>query len=1283
MKRFWKFAGAGLALLANTSLAWAQSATLLPNALQYFMDANGKPLANGNVYFYVPGTTTPSTVWTSSAESTPQEQPVPLGISGHPASPIYGSGCYRQIVQDQFSNTIWDFPTCSVGTGGGGTNGVIAGDGLAVGTIVSWAGTTLPANYLWAAGQQVSRATYSQLLVAITYNATVLCQSGANTLTVPTSVSDGTPINAPIESSCFAAGTIVTAKSSGQLTLSNNANVTSSSSLIVFPWGNGNGSNTFTLPDLRGRVLAGRDNMNSSVAGTLTSTYYGVNPDALGALGGNQSHTLALTEIPGGIVSSANNSISVSGTVSVGSGSTTVVQQSSGNFGGSFNQTGGFGIGFTTFPTISSIGSTGSNSMSGTNNITVTSTNTSGGAHSIVQPTVTSDYIIKAIPNSTIPYVLGFNVLPTSTFATAAILPNSPTYNNGTAGVGATLTAGSNSTLTVDGVVAALNAVVLVNNQTTATQNGIYTVTSAGSGSTPWVLTRASYFNSPTTMLSGSYTYITSGATNIGTAWVLSQTTTTVGTNNVNFVLFSGNLAGSLSDNTTPYTGGTPYGLIYNNNGLVASTNSVNNGVVTTGAGGIPAVSARLPMAAGGCNASLTASNGGVLWSNATQCQILAGTATANAPLLSGAIGSPSWASITYPASATSGGLAYFSSATVMASSAVMTANAFMTGGGAGNAPNVVAITGLVLGNGASAPTAYGGATCTNQFIRALSALGGATCNTVSLTTDVSGTLPIANGGSGQTTAAAARSSSGFNIDELTSTGDANYTILATDRAVTHTTLTAARTDTLPAANSVNTGQSVFISDFRGVASASNTITVTRAGSDTVNGGTAFVAINVIYGVAECASDGISRWTCAQLGGSGGGGGSTSVTIAPGANISVSGTCSSSTAVNCTITSTLAASTLTGNTNTYAAAQAGKLVQRSNSGTVMVDTLPGTSPGVLAAGTAFTIANTDTSAILAIGVGSGAAMKANVASTGYVYLCPGQSIGWFSDGTNYTAVNQPATCYLKAATTFYGAASGGSATNTGLTSSSPLADCQSTYAMVQSAFNLSYLNPASQSVTFQCGTPGTSGQTFALQAFTDALPGQGLTETQFGIFPVIIQGDTTTPANIVVTTAVTNAPGAIQAYGSASFLLQGFQVYTTGSAQSAVFVWGAQIAYKSMDFDGAVVHDLVATHAGYIEVAGSYTIHSGFGHNGSHWFVSDRSSIYVQANSTITISGTPTYPSGLVGAQYAGSNWINNATLTFAGTGISGTKCAVNTPSYLGGVSSLTVGSASTGNNCN
>jgi hypothetical protein len=133
----------------------------------------------------------------------------------------------------------------------------------------------------------------------------------------------------------------------------------------------------------------------------------------------------------------------------------------------------------------------------------------------------------------------GLTLLPPSTLATNAVLPNTPTYANGALGVGATLTAGSNTTLTVDSTAAPLNTVVLVKDQASAFQNGIYTVTAAGSGGAPWVLTRATYFDQAAEMKAGSYTFITSGVVSANSAYTLQAAVTTVGTDPLSFILFS------------------------------------------------------------------------------------------------------------------------------------------------------------------------------------------------------------------------------------------------------------------------------------------------------------------------------------------------------------------------------------------------------------------------------------------------------------------------------------------------------------------------------------------------------------------------------------------------------------------------------------------------------------------------------------------------------------------------------------------------------------------------
>ena len=113
------------------------------------------------------------------------------------------------------------------------------------------------------------------------------------------------------------------------------------------------------------------------------------------------------------------------------------------------------------------------------------------------------------------------------------------TYNNGAAGVGATLTAGSNGAFALDGTSPALNALILVKDQSTAAQNGIYTLSTVGNGGTPAVLTRSTSYDTSAQIQPGDLVAVNNGTVNAGTAWLQTATVTTVGTDPINFSPFA------------------------------------------------------------------------------------------------------------------------------------------------------------------------------------------------------------------------------------------------------------------------------------------------------------------------------------------------------------------------------------------------------------------------------------------------------------------------------------------------------------------------------------------------------------------------------------------------------------------------------------------------------------------------------------------------------------------------------------------------------------------------
>ncbi len=304
----------------------------------------------------------------------------------------------------------------------------------------------------------------------------------------------------------------------------------------------------------------------------------------------------------------------------------------------------------------------------------------------------------------------------TGTSVYAASAATLGTVTQAGAGIGATLTnAGVQATFALDGVTPPVGTNVLIKNTATgmtSANEGIYTVTNAGSGATNWVLTRATTYDTPAKINSTGLIIVQNGNTLAGTAWYNSTTIVTVDT-----TAFSYNQFGNITFPISLMNGGT------------------------------------------GADLSGSVSNGGIFYSTATTGAILAGTATANQILMSGASSAPAWSTATYPASTTANQLLYSSATSVIGGLTSANNGLLVTSNSA--VPSILAgpgTTGQILqSNSAAAPSfstaSYPSTTTVNQLLYSSSAniVGGlATANNGVLITSgagvpsISSTLPSA-----------------------------------------------------------------------------------------------------------------------------------------------------------------------------------------------------------------------------------------------------------------------------------------------------------------------------------------------------------------------------------------------------------------------------------------------------------------------------------------------------------------------------------------------------------
>lgn len=185
---------------------------------------------------------------------------------------------------------------------------------------------------------------------------------------------------------------------------------------------------------------------------------------------------------------------------------------------------------------------------------------------SLGDPTADQDAATKAYVDSV---AQGLNihdsVVAASTTTLAALTGGTVTYNNGSSGVGATLTL-SNAITTIDGYTPATGDRLLIKNEAATANNGVYTI-----DSTKKILTRATDFDTPAKMGGGDFFFVTNGTVNDNTGWVCIDKVTTVGTTPVVFTQFSG--AGTYTASSGVQLVGNDFsGVVASGGGLTVSS---------------------------------------------------------------------------------------------------------------------------------------------------------------------------------------------------------------------------------------------------------------------------------------------------------------------------------------------------------------------------------------------------------------------------------------------------------------------------------------------------------------------------------------------------------------------------------------------------------------------------------------------------------------------------------------------------------------------------------------
>jgi hypothetical protein len=327
---------------------------------------------------------------------------------------------------------------------------------------------------------------------------------------------------------------------------------------------------------------------------------------------------------------------------------------------------------------------------------------------------------------------------------------------------------------------------------------------------------------------------------------------------------------------------------------------------------------------------------------------------------------------------------------------------------------------------------------------------------------------------------------------------------------------------------------------------------------------------------------------------------------------------------------TMFSSTVSGDNTEYTNAQDGLLVVRTPSapGVPMIDILPGSSPGVLDDGTLITVCNASASALMAIGVGSGAVLDDG--DRKFVWLGPKQTASFVSDGANYRSISKPDFAKLSYGSTielFVDPV--GSDDDCGLMAGTAFATLQAVWNFA--AFNI-HINSGSITINLADGT------------YTQGVVCNGF-HIGYGFGAVTFRGNLASPQNVVVSNP-SGGNGCFLASDGASIYVEGMTLISAGGANCLETNWAALIFFRNVRFGATGNCHLQAITWGYIEAWGSYEIVGG----GSVHAATGSQGFILLKGVTITLTGTPNFASGFVNASLL-SMILNQADFSGAGTG--------------------------------